>query len=243
MKQAYERKYHYVYKTINTKNGMYYIGLHSHDKLDNNYLGSGRHFKFALASYGKESFTKTILKVFLTREEASEHEAELITLEVISDPTSYNLSGGGDNGGVGVIRSEESKEKNRQSHLGNRHGELTKELCRSIMVEEHKIRAAKGDNVTYEKIKAARNTEESKEKTRQQAISQWSDPVFRAATTEKMKQATSSQLFKNKSSYNSHRHHHLMGNKISEKCRWCGGEQPTWDISHLANIAKIEGEK
>lgn len=231
LKRAYERQFHYVYQTTNLVNGMYYIGLHSDDTLDNNYLGSGRYFKFALTSYGKDNFTKVILKVFETRQEASDYEKEIVTQEVIDDPISYNLCGGGDNGGIGITRSAESNEKNRQAHLGRIHNEATRELCRQIMVDEHIRRA--NDKSTYVKIKQSRNTAESKKKTSQQALSQWSNPEIRSKINKAIQAKANTPEFKAKSSYTGHRRWHEAKNVIKLSCRWCAGEKPTWDISHL----------
>ena len=234
LKQAYERKYHYVYKTTNILNNMYYLGLHSSDRLKNNYLGSGSRLKKAIKFYGKENFNKIILKTFSTREEASNYEKELVTEKIINDANSYNLCGGGDNGGIGVTRSEESKEKNRQAHLGRTHGEETKKLCRQVMLVEHQKRQTSG-NDTYKKIKATRNTETSKAKTSAQALAQWSDPEFKKRMISLFKEKGNSVDFKNKSSYNAHRRFHVMGTKVNQECRWCQGEVPNWDISHLDN--------
>jgi len=61
---------HYVYITTNVVNGRQYIGDHSSNNLNDNYLGSGVAFRKAIKKYGKENFTKQILELFNTKEEA-----------------------------------------------------------------------------------------------------------------------------------------------------------------------------
>lgn len=41
MRELSVRKYNFVYKTTNNINGRYYVGVHTTDKLNDGYLGSG----------------------------------------------------------------------------------------------------------------------------------------------------------------------------------------------------------
>lgn len=89
------KKFHIVYKTINLINGKFYIGIHSTNNLDDNYLGSGWVLKDAIIKYGRENFKRKILYVFNTRQEAMAKEAEIVNDEFIQDNNNYNLTIGG----------------------------------------------------------------------------------------------------------------------------------------------------
>ena len=85
-----------VYKTTNSINGHYYIGVHKEGKKP--YLGSGDRITMAIKKYGKDNFVKEVLYTFETKEEAYLKEAELVTEDLINDPMSYNVKLGGDGG-------------------------------------------------------------------------------------------------------------------------------------------------
>ena len=93
-----DRKYHYFYKVTNNITGQYYYGIHSTNKLNDGYMGSGSSLRRAKKEYGKENFTKEIIKYFNNRDEASVYENEIVTQDVINDVKCYNLRTGGDYG-------------------------------------------------------------------------------------------------------------------------------------------------
>lgn len=88
-------KYHIVYQTTNLINNKIYIGFHSTNKLDDNYLGSGKLIKKAISKYGKKSFTKIIIKVCSTRDSARKLERELVNEDFVNRTDTYNLTLGG----------------------------------------------------------------------------------------------------------------------------------------------------
>jgi hypothetical protein len=226
IKKAHDMKYHYVYKTTNTSNGKYYIGLKSSDTLDDDYLGSGIAFKRAVKKYGKDKFKKEILSIFSTREEASEFERVTVNIDIVNDKLSYNLCLGGDRSGAGMRTvSLESRELNRKAHLGRTHNDVTKEACRQIMLEEHVKREELG---VYKKIKETRSSEESRAKTSARSLEMWSNEDFKKSRIANMKKVAQSEDFKAKSSFNAHKRHHIMDGKVSNNCRWCNGEQKWW---------------
>lgn len=95
--------FYYTYRTTNTVNGKYYLGVHSTKNLGDGYLGSGTVFREALNKYGKANFKCEILAFYNTQVEAYEAEARLVTEDVVKDSNSYNIVLGGKGGVVGSI--------------------------------------------------------------------------------------------------------------------------------------------
>lgn len=113
-----------IYKTTNLLNGMYYIGCHQTDNLDDGYLGSGKYLKRAIKKYGSKNFKVNILYSVSNKEEMFGLERSIVNESLINDPLSYNLKIGGSGGNPGIIgafkdkkHSKETKEKQRQSAL------------------------------------------------------------------------------------------------------------------------------
>jgi group I intron endonuclease len=124
-----EKKYHYIYKTTNLKNGKYYIGMHSTDNLEDGYMGSGKRLRRSLKKYGKENFRFEILEFLNDRTSLKEREKELVNEEIIQDSLCMNLMKGGEGGYV----NEEHYKKT--SKIG---GEIHK--LRMINDEEYRIK-------------------------------------------------------------------------------------------------------
>lgn len=95
------KRYHLVYKTVNMTNDKFYIGKHSTDVIDDDYLGSGLLISAAIAQYGKENFKREILHFCESSEEASSVEKQLVDEKLLSDPYCYNLALGGCGGNLG----------------------------------------------------------------------------------------------------------------------------------------------
>lgn len=89
--------YHIVYKTINTLNGKYYIGVHTTKDLNDGYLGSGKNIQRAVKKYGKNVFERHILCVFSDRDNALLYEKNVVTREITQDDMCYNIVEGGGN--------------------------------------------------------------------------------------------------------------------------------------------------
>lgn len=87
--------YYFVYKVVNIINNNFYIGAHRTKNINDNYLGSGRIIGKAIKKYGRNNFTREILKFFDTEQEMYDHEAELVTLNFIKRRDTYNMKLGG----------------------------------------------------------------------------------------------------------------------------------------------------
>lgn len=105
-----------IYKTTNLINNKYYIGAHKTANLQDGYKGSGTALKCAFAEHGRHNFIRETLEVCDTEESMYTREAAIVTAAVVADRNTYNISTGG-KGGPGTPKSEEHKQKIRDSHL------------------------------------------------------------------------------------------------------------------------------
>lgn len=105
-----------IYKTTNLINGRYYIGAHSTNNIEDNYLGSGTLIRNAIKLYGRENFAKEILFTFDNAEDMYNKERELIDEDLVHNKETYNLMGGGLGGSC--IISERTRKRLSESHMG-----------------------------------------------------------------------------------------------------------------------------
>ncbi|QYC51063.1 homing endonuclease [Klebsiella phage vB_KpnM-VAC66] len=103
---------HIIYKITNLANNKIYVGAHSTEDINDSYMGSGVAIKAAQRKYGIDKFIKEILHIFDTREEMYEKEREIVNLEFVNNPHTYNMGIGGDGGPMlGMFHSEEKKQE------------------------------------------------------------------------------------------------------------------------------------
>jgi hypothetical protein len=93
-----EKKYHYIYKTTNIKNGKFYVGMHSTDNLNDGYLGSGLRLRRSIRKNGAENFKLEILEFLSDRSSLKEREKNLVNEGLLKDPLCMNLVFGGGGG-------------------------------------------------------------------------------------------------------------------------------------------------
>jgi hypothetical protein len=92
------KRFHFTYKTTNLINGRYYLGMHSTNRINDGYLGSGKRLYYELNKYGRDNFKFEILEQFDSREELVQAEINLITEQDLKNPNCLNLKSGGEGG-------------------------------------------------------------------------------------------------------------------------------------------------
>ena len=90
-----EYKYHLVYKVTNKIDKNFYIGKHSTNNKEDGYLGSGKRLVNAVNKYGIDNFEKEILFETNSELEAYTLESQIVTLDFIKRPDTYNIVVGG----------------------------------------------------------------------------------------------------------------------------------------------------
>lgn len=100
-----------IYKTTNKINGKFYIGKHQTQKLNDNYLGSGKALEIAIKKYGRENFEKRIIFVFEDEKLMNEKERQIVTKDFILDKNNYNCGVGGEGGAQFLKKHSEQTKK------------------------------------------------------------------------------------------------------------------------------------
>jgi len=150
-----EKKYNYVYITTNLINEKQYVGDHSTNNLNDNYLGSGLYLKRSIKKHGNQNFKREILVFFNTKQEAFENQTKYIKkYKTLISENGYNISL---TGGVGVsssLHNEETKRKIGNANRGNKNGMYGKKPSKKTIEkwkDSHK--EFKHSAITKEKMK------------------------------------------------------------------------------------------
>lgn len=115
------KKYHFTYKTTNLINNRYYLGMHSTNRIDDGYLGSGKRLYYELNKYGRDNFKFEILKQFDSREELVQAEIDLITEHDIKNPDCLNCKPGGSGGFSNENHRNKFVEAGKINLVNNKH--------------------------------------------------------------------------------------------------------------------------
>lgn len=160
-----DKKYHYTYKTINLINNRYYLGMHSTNNLNDDYLGSGKRLWYEIRKYGKQNFKLEILSYYNTREELIEAEKNLITENDINNNNCLNLKLGGSGGfnledikKGNIAGNKAFKEKLRDPDYKNIHSNKCRERNLKLIYTGYK-----NEKFKYN-WKGKKHSEESKQK-------------------------------------------------------------------------------
>lgn len=156
-----------VYKTINTLNDRYYIGVHKQksDGFDG-YLGSGIAIREAVRKYGKENFKRETLFSYDNSKQAYAKEKEIVDTELTENSNSYNICGGG----LGpAFLSNETRKRMSETRRGKKFSECHKKnLSESLRKTWHdpKMQEKKNKigNATSSAHKGVAKSKEQREK-------------------------------------------------------------------------------
>jgi hypothetical protein len=158
-----EKKYHYIYKTTNLKNGKFYVGMHSTDNLNDDYLGSGDRLRRSIRRNGKTNFKLEILEFLSDRASLSLREKELVNESLLKDPLCMNLSLGGQGGLNSIehgIKLKEGASKWAKVQWQNtEYRNKITNVLRNNMKENHRL-----GKIKYDTTKGKNITEKHKRK-------------------------------------------------------------------------------
>ena len=112
--------FHLVYKTTNIVNNKKYIGIHTTNNLNDKYIGTGLNMLKAVKKYGKAKFSREILQICESREDAINIERDLVNKEVVESEEYYNLAlGGGPGVGMHSLETRSLLSQKLKNHFAN----------------------------------------------------------------------------------------------------------------------------
>jgi hypothetical protein len=109
-----EKKYHFIYKTTNLKNGKFYVGMHSTHNLNDGYLGSGLRLRRSIRRNGSENFKIEYLEFFDNRIDLANREKELVNEDLLKDNMCMNIRPGGSGGWTNEQQKQNASKSNQK---------------------------------------------------------------------------------------------------------------------------------
>lgn len=125
-----------IYETTNNINGKKYIGKHATKNIDDGYLGSGELLVKAIKKYGKENFSRKIIKYCKNENEMNREEQNIVTEQIVMSENYYNIAKGGQGGNISLFKSNPRYEQIIEKM--SRSQKIIKDKKRKITIELHK---------------------------------------------------------------------------------------------------------
>ena len=166
MNKTNQKKYHIIYKTTNLLSGRYYLGMHSTDTLDDDYLGSGNQLHHAIKKHGRENFKREILEFCSSREELASRESELVTMNEVRNKECMNMKVGGFGGGM-IWNEEHMKAFSKAGHSALKEKLKTDPELKQKFIDLGNASIKNLTPWTGQEFKGKKHTEETKKKMRE----------------------------------------------------------------------------
>ena len=232
---------YYIYEIKNNINDKTYIGQHKTKNLNDSYMGSGVILSKAFEKYGLGNFSKKVIAICETKENANILEKIFIKLYREVGKAEYNISNGGDGGNqgdecnkriskslMGHPVSEETRNKISESHKGRvgsckgKHlsEEHKRKISESHKGKKHKPLSEETRKKISEKLKNHSVSEETKRKISENTKLGMTDDVCKKISESNIKRFNNPENRKKLSE--SHKGKHLSEEtrkKISEKLK------------------------
>ncbi len=155
--------FYLIYRTICIVNNKFYIGKHKTNNLNDNYLGSGKLLKTAIAKYGRNNFVREILHFCSSEEEMNELETKIVNAEMIMREDTYNIAIGGQ-GGLGVAQCISDEKRKEMTHrMAQTKSGRTKEDFEYLQRISNKLLGKNKFNTEHHRKNSERMSKENKE--------------------------------------------------------------------------------
>lgn len=127
------KKYHFIYKTTCIKTEKFYIGMHSTDKLEDGYIGSGQRLWHSINYHGKENHKSEILEFCPDRKSLAIREREIVNEDLLGDSKCMNLCLGGETGFTEDQRSKGATNANIKNWKDPEYIKKMKRISSNVM--------------------------------------------------------------------------------------------------------------
>ena len=118
--------------------------------LNDNYFGSGKNIRRAIAKYGKDNFTKEILEFRNTRSEIKQLEKSIVNEELLKNPLCYNIQVGGEGGTSIEMSKHHSIALKGRKQTEETKAKISKAMKGRVSPNKGKVSPFKGKHLTNE---------------------------------------------------------------------------------------------